>query len=336
MTSVRNEHGFVLSLVIFAVAALSIAGTALFLVVQSENAMAESGGASSRVFQLADAGLARYMGASVGTPRPEVVYEMGGGTVTVRAERVMAMGDSAEIYLLRSDAVIPDRRIRNLVARRTVQQFAFLRTRPFRPIASIVIAGSDVHTNAVVFDGRDQCGVAPDVAGIATMAADNLQGTFDGSPPIHTAGYDALMTTPGLDWATLTDPAYEFDYELPDETWPRFGITVAADEYPTIRVDGNFSATSVQSGRGLLVVTGDISFGDGFVWDGVIMAGGMPRTTNATAVINGVVLTGFAGVDTRVDLRHGNIRYDSCKVAAAFRGFALLSPVPGTWWEASE
>ena len=39
----REERGFVLSMVIFAVAALSIAGTALFLVVQSENAMANAG-----------------------------------------------------------------------------------------------------------------------------------------------------------------------------------------------------------------------------------------------------------------------------------------------------
>ena len=182
-TRLRSERGFVLSVVIFAVAALSIAGTALFLIVQSESAMANSGAESSRAFHLANAGLSRYMGETFGQPRDEVVYEMGGATVTVTAERILPVGDTADVYLVRSEARIADRRVRDLVSRRMVQQFAVLHRQPFEPVAALALASTNAKTRNVVINGRDQCTTGSgDVAGIISLPHSDLRGTLDGDP----------------------------------------------------------------------------------------------------------------------------------------------------------
>lgn len=331
----RDERGFVLSLVIFAVAALSVAGTALYLVVQSESAMADAGAESSRTFHLANAGLARYMAESFGDPTPERVYAMGGGTVTVTAARALTLGDSVAVYLLRSEAEVPDRRIRDLVSRSSVQQYATLRLQPFRPIAGLVVASSDLNTHSVIIDGRDQCATpGAAVAGIAGLRRGNMLGTIDGSPDMVTQTYSSMMDAINLDWAAVTDLSMPFDFEYPAEPWPNFNSTqVAADEYPTTRVDGNLRASDIRSGRGLLVVTGNIELDEGFTWDGAILAGGLVGST-ATATVNGALLTGFAGIQSgRIDLRNTRIMFNSCNVRRASVGIAMLSPVLNTWWE---
>ena len=331
----RGEEGFVLTIVIFAVAALSIAGTALFLVVQSENAMANSGAESSRALHLASAGLSRYMGESFGDPDPEVTYEMAGGTVTVTSSRLMASGDTADIYLLRADAAIPDRRVRNLVSRRSVQQFALLERRPFRPVAGFALAASNVRTRNVTIDGRDQCATPGSaVGGIVTLANGDIRGTFGGSPGVSTATYTELMRNIGLDWAAMTDHAFGFDYEIPSQSWPRFGFgaLAAADAFPTVRVNGDLRAQDTNSGRGLLVVTGNIEFYDDFRWDGAIVAGSMSGS-HAQFTVNGTLLAGFNGAQSSMSIHNAEIRYNSCNVAAAAAGIAMFSPIQNTWWE---
>lgn len=334
----REERGFVLSVVIFAVAALSIAGTALFLVVQSENAMANSGAESSTAYHLANAGLSRYMGETFGEPLAEVTYEMGGGTVTVTAEHVLALEDTADMYLVRSEAVIADRRVADLVSRRTVQQFALLERRPFTPMASFVLASSNAKTRNVTIDGRDQCANAhSNVAGVVSLGNGDIRGSLHGDPAVSSSSYAQLMTDIGLDWEALKDTTFRYDYEVPEDAWPDFGYGLLADasEFPTIRVDGDLRAYDTNSGRGLLVVTGNVQFYDGFRWDGAILAGSITSSSTAFTV-NGTLMTGFARAQNRIDIRNATMMYNSCHVLSATQGIAMLSPIPNTWWETSQ
>ena len=338
MPRLRDERGFVLSMVIFAVAALSIAGTALFLVVQSENAMANSGAESSAAFNVANAGLSRFMGGTFGEPRDSVAYEMGGGMVSVTATHVLTLGDTAAVYLIEAEAQIPDRRVPDLVSRRAVQQFAMLRRRPFAPIAGLALGASSARARTVTIDGRDQCvGGSGNVAGIATLAGGDMRGSITGSPAQTTMTYAEMMKAIGVDWAALTDRSFAFDYEVPEQAWPRFGVgaLAAATEFPTIRVDGDFRAYDTNSGRGLLVVTGNLQFYDNFTWDGAILAGSVTGSS-ARFTVNGTLLTGFSGAQSGVNIENATIRYNSCKVVAAAQGIAMLSPLSNTWWETAE
>lgn len=332
MRTVRNERGFVLSMVIFAVAALSIAGTALFLVVQSENAMANAGAESSAALHLANAGLARYMGEHVGQPRDSVTYEMGGGVVTVTASLAVPLGDSAAIYAVRSEAQIRDRRVSGIVSRRAVQQFGRLRLRPFTPVAALAVATDRVrtHTNTVI-DGTDACAVS-DVAPIATAGPGQ---TFRSA--------DEMLAAIGAEWELLTDSAVAYDFQ---DEWPGFSIlAMAADSFPTVRFSDDVTVGGFipPSGRGLLVVDGTLTIDSrwlGWSWDGVILADDIDFRDNAIVTINGAVMTGFEGGQRRIDRTHAlknvRIRYHSCNVAAAGARMAVFSPVPNTWWESSD
>ena len=340
MRRARDERGFVLSVVIFAVAALSIAGTALFLVVQSENAMANTGAESSSALHLANAGLARYMGETFGDPRADVTYEMGGGTVTVNAQRVLPLGDTAVIYLVRSEAVIADRRVPDLVARRSVQQFARLRRRPLTPVAALTVATRTVQVhNQTVLDGADACATGTPIGGIATLGnRPSGGGSISSHVPYSTR--DEMLDEIGADWAALTDSAFAFDYE---DTWPGWGfaVTAPADSFPTVRFreDVTVGGWMPPSGRGLLVVDGKLTIDAQalpWIWDGVIIAGSIEFRNNAQATINGALLTGFEGTQgnlTQGGMKNVRIRYNSCKVGAAAQGAAIFSPIPNTWWE---
>lgn len=340
----RDERGFVLSLVIFAVAALSIAGTALFIVVQSESAMADSGAESSNAYHLARAGLARYMGESIGEPRPTKVYTMGGGTVTVTAERVMAASPTEDVYLITSSAEVADRRRPALAARRSVRQFAHLDRQPFDVVGAFSYPSNDINVgDRARIGGVDQaeastCATAgTPAAGVAAVrdGVDFRGDDVSGNPPVIYAGSrDELLDRLGVDWELLTDPATPFDYELPGDGWPYMAM-VLADEYPTIRVTGDFTASWLRSGRGLLVVDGEIRFGDGFNWDGTIIAADIYSSIRNDFTIDGALLVGFEA-DRRANVAfrgRADIQFDSCKVLEAAEGIATFSPMSNTWWE---
>jgi hypothetical protein len=329
MPRLRTTGGFVLTVVIFAVAALSIAGTALFLVVQSENAMANTSAESSRALHLANAGLSRYMGETFGAPRAEVRYDMAGGIVNVSAERVLSQGDTMDLYVVRSEATIADRRVPNLVARRAVQQFAHLRTRPFNPVAAMTVATASVQPHAqTVIDGTDACGVTPAVLGLARL----------GNRPYPSQA--ELVSAIGADWAAITDTAFPFDYE---DQWPSSGFDAAADSFPTVRFSRDVTiGPAVPSGRGILVVDGKLiinSNGNPWTWDGVIMAGSVEIRLNGTASVNGALLTGFEGTQgtlTQNAMKGLRIHYNSCNVSSAGRRMSVFSPLANTWWETSD
>ncbi|HEX6589386.1 MAG TPA: hypothetical protein VF039_10205 [Longimicrobiales bacterium] len=332
MTTVSNERGFVLSMVIFAVAALSIAGTALFLVVQSENAMANAGAESSAALHLANAGLARYMGETVGQPRDSVTYSMGDGEVTVTATLAVPLADTAALYMIRSEAQIRDRVVSGLASRRSVQQFARLRLRPFNAVAALALPTDQVRTHPnTVIDGRDACGVR-DVLPLATAGAGRTY-----------ASAEEMLAAVGAEWDLLTDSTIAFDFE---DRWPGWALaTMAADSFPTVRFSDDVTVGGFipPSGRGLLVVDGTLTVDSrwlGWTWDGVILADAIAFSDNAIVTINGAVMTGFDGGQQRIDrnnaLKNASILYDSCKVQGAGARMAMFSPVPNTWWESPD
>ena len=131
--------------------------------------------------------------------------------------------------------------------------------------------------------------------------------------------------------------------------WPDYSGYGPTD-FPVTFVDLTSSNPSkrklkaTHSGRGLMIVTGDITlFGD-FVWDGVIMVGGKIDLSGQPTV-NGALVTGLdilTGDSTVVASSVGNgqptINFNSCYAQQAFQNLGQYPPsvgdIPGTWLEA--
>lgn len=340
----RDEGGFVLLLVLFVVASLTVTVSGALLVTQSDHMTAEAGVGATRAFHLAQAGLIRYMGEN-SSAVDSVAYTMGGGTVIVRAARVAVSGTS-QIYEISSSATLPSRR--GSLERRTVRQFAAMQAAAsFQPIAAIATTARNVRLVGT-HTGNDQAvvGSCPtaaqgNVAGLAAVSGgyiDIFSAAVTGNPQkTMVADTGTMRTRINARWQTLMDPATSFQYNVPAGAWPVFA-SLPASTYPTIRVRGDLTADASRSGRGLLVVEGRLNLGLNFTWNGVIMAGDMVYPVATNAVIRGALVIGLAQTaNASVSIGANGtgsprISYEACHVAASMPAsggtFRLLS---NTW-----
>ncbi|HUF12953.1 MAG TPA: hypothetical protein VMN78_07640 [Longimicrobiales bacterium] len=341
----RDERGFVLILVLFVVATLTVTVSGALLVTQSDYMTARTGVGATRAFHLAQAGLNRYMGEHT-APVDSAVYSMGGGSIIVRAARV-AVNGTEEIWEISSSATLSSSV--GSPERRSVRQLAAVQAAgsSFQPIAAIATTASSGTLNGT-YTGYDQAasGSCPtagqqDIAGVAYVAGGFLGASGALGTPATTTEPDTATMRASINaqWATLVDPATPFNYEIPADLWPNFAM-LPADEYPSIRVSGNHAADATRSGRGLLVVDGVLDLKADFTWDGVIIAGDLQYPVVTNAVISGALVVGMSQTaGSFVEIRpnatgSAQISYQACHVAAANPagggGFAL---VPNTWSE---
>jgi len=337
-----DERGFVLGVVLFALVALTLSVSGAFVIAQSEGETAAGQREEARAFHLAQAGLSLFMNRR-GLPPDSVVYQLGGGRVVVRAALIAWTSPHVAVYEIRSQAEVSTPRNRTLPTRRTVRQLARLDRQGVKPVAGVATTARGFYLMNDYINGTDNSSsgscpsaVRGDAGGVLVGSAGphSWNSGIWGSPRfVFESDAAAIQARLGVRWNELTDSTQTFQYELPSGSWPNFGSLPWYD-YPAIRVQGDFVASSTRSGRGVLIVTGDLTFGDGFAWDGIILAGDLPPTT-ADIDIRGMIASGFKpGARTLLDLRDRvDIRYDSCKVWRANAAIARWRPLPNTWVE---
>lgn len=339
-----DERGFVLGFVLFAVAALTVTVSAALLLAQSERLTGSAEADTSRSLHLAQAGLTRFLGRH-GVPPDSVIYDMGGGRVVVHAERVATRDTARVFYVLTSRSSLPDARHAARPARSEVRQFAELNRRPLSPNGAVITTARNIYVANTSVSGHDQSvsgqcesAVRGNIAGVNGVAGGYVTspgGSISGKTSTDLVADTAtLRQRLGVRWEEVTSPAASFEHEFPTGAWPDFS-TMAIDEFPVVRVTGDFTATDWRSGRGLLIVDGRLTLQDGFQWDGIVMAGSLANPTLAAFDIDGILAAGMAQTaGTMLDLRGGgDIRYDACAVLAAAEGLATLTPLRNTWWE---
>src|SRR5687768_4227658 len=282
-----------------------------------------------------------------------------GGSARVRAVllRPAAHANDSAIYVIRSEGTttgagaIPR-------GRRTVAQLAYHVPGSTRMDAAWT-SYSGVHKNGVsgMISGIDACG-GDTVAGISVPDLGYTQsGIGDGEtpifgdPPIDEAGPQPDMATQSnFDWAGITDPTapalvpdiivcypgtanYDSRW-APCGSWPSSVTWSNPDYWPTIILNG--SAPLPSDGRGTLIVTGDLTFGGGDEWDGLILVGSR-IVDNGVGTINGAVVSGLnvltGGWVPQSSKANGkkNYQYDSCKIAQAIGAHTRLSQIPNAW-----
>lgn len=146
----------------------------------------------------------------------------------------------------------------------------------------------------------------------------------------------------GADIVVCLSGTYGFDPNWgPCESWPtsaQWSDYIANDYWPTIVINGSSALPS--DGQGTLIVTGDLTFGGGDMWDGIIMVGGK-ITDNGSGNIAGAVVSGLnikrpdpwpstVGESSRADGTK-DYTFDSCAVANAADGQSRLVQLSNAW-----
>ena len=352
MSRLRNRNGFAIPAAILVIGVLSISLAAGFSLVIAERRGVDDQKAQVSAFVLAEQGLQMFYVRrdSLGyRSTPPAVREgpvrimMKGGYADVELDMLKApKGSLAGLYVVRSKGTQTQGAIGGTPAGvRTVAQYAAWEPASMDVLAGwTAIQGIQKNGNSGSFLGTDACGDSAAVAGVdvPTVPGFNRPQTADstgyiGSNPSQ-AAQNVLIKWAGIIGRTALTP----QYTMPPDALPSFADTTF---YPTILMVGDVPSSTWNSmpaagGRGLLIVTGNISaLGNNFNWKGIVLVGG-DITGNGSSNIQGAIISGLnwkLGQTVPIDTANGtkNYRYNSCEVAKALRGLGALVPLPNTW-----
>jgi len=355
--NLRDQSGAALMIVMVVLVGLTILGAAGLTMTGVEIRHSENVQASTEAFYAADAGLQQYMGSSANGSAPDT-FTVGTSTVVVTPTLISNLAGGQPMYSLRSVAthsagagVSTSRAVRALgiyvpatSGNLTVTAALASGTGLLKNGDSGTISGNDT-ADAGDLACPDSPGAS--VAGIAVPPGGYTQsgGTSvpDGEPDIDESaedGHDLLEGT-GIDWESVSQGS-DATYTVPPDAWPDFDA-IPEDEWPVVFVDGDLNVSPDYSGRGTIIVTGNLEMDGSFEWDGVLLVGGY-MTSNGYQTIEGAVVTGLnillgESVPTS-DIGNGNknFLYNSCWLKRASESWdgsvtAGLALVPGSWSE---
>jgi hypothetical protein len=118
-----------------------------------------------------------------------------------------------------------------------------------------------------------------------------------------------------------------------DGVLPNYG-SLPSDSFPVVRVHGYFNPGSSWSGRGVLIVNGELDASSTFVWEGIVLAGAVDDIHEGD--IHGMLVAGLDGPNPYSNVYWGGeIQYYSCLVNAANESLSYLELLDNTIFEAS-
>jgi Tfp pilus assembly protein PilV len=351
----QGQGGFALAVVLIALVGLTALGVGGFLMTTSGYTASQNSRTSLEALYLADKGLEQFLATHQGpVPTSPVTYSYASGTAEVTMDTLNRPNHLQSVWRITSEGRHP--LPKGGTARRTVQTIAILDGQTFKfPSAFSSATGMTKTGGSGKIWGDDQSnpGECPTAGtdhtnGVATPVSspyDQKGGTMvpKGSPKdsVLVDSQTELLESTGVDWAAMVaGELLQFDYVVPPDSWPDFS-TLPADEWPVVYVDNpgsNFSAGPGHSGRGTLIVRGDLTTGGSFEWRGPVLVGGA-YTSDGFQQIEGGIISGFnvllgESVDqSSIGNGNKNIFYHSCNNMAAMQHTATFVKDPGTWAE---
>ena len=362
MSARLNRRGAILPMTILMLAIMAVAVAITYARLSAERRTTSDAQAQLAAFEVAQSGLARYLsslsGAKPGWPQNLVAATTyndlpgGSATVTMQMVRDTTTGPPMlpAIYAITSvgtntaakryGASVPP-------AARTVATYAIWTPTPFDLNAALTTLGA-INKAGVSgeMSGIDACGVMPSIPGVAVTTGTGLNGTsytgaagpIDGNPD----NLPVSMGTPGaggtakdqvnVDWAGIVQgpisPILPHNYLYP--AWP---TAAQMNQWPVIRVNGDFSLPA--DGKGILVVTGNVTLSGSTNWDGLILVGGT-LTSNGNNHTKGAVISGLnvkLGQVVPTSNLNGNktYEYDSCALQRALGRIGSIQRVRNGW-----
>ena len=348
-----RKSGFAIPAVILALVIMTITIAAGFSLINSERRGVDDQKAQVTAFMIAEQGLQTFvvrrdsLGFRTNPPLekegPVRIY-MPGGYADVELNRVrtptqLILG----MYVVRSRGVQTDGASNGTPnGVRTVAQYVEWQL-PLIDLHGAWTALTGIRKQGLLgsFRGADQCGQDGSIPGIAQAA-----GVTQLLPLLNLLNFVDSLTTLGanpqeaaanvkMKWQSIVDgSAFTPMYTLPGDAIPSFADTTF---YPTIKVNGDLSASSALSGgRGLLVITGNLS-GNGvtFNWKGLVLVGGTVSGNFGGTIEGGLIssLNVKLGQTVNENVAEGlkTVRYSSCAILKSLSNLGALVPLNNAW-----
>jgi len=342
VAALREQGGFVLVLVVLMLFAISVAGAAGYLVVNTEFSMAKYSGQGAEAETVARAGLHRFIAEQLGVVGDSVGYAIGNGVALVTSRKIAELDALNHLYFVRSEGTVTDVLTPGTPARRVIGAYAYHRKRPLKHFAAMMVAADQGYSygSGADIDGNDQntgadCagGGLPSIAGIISRYAYGAQSgaNLDGSPDgeTWTGGFSQMYDSVALRWDVLSDPNFPVEF---DGSPPNFA-SLPADSFPVVRKIGPLAPGSSWSGRGVLIVTGKFDPTSSFSWDGIVLAGEIDDINQGD--VRGLVVAALNGPNPQSPVYwYDTVRYYSCYVHAANESLSYLELIDNTEFEA--
>jgi hypothetical protein len=352
--SVRmNRRGATLPLTIIVIAVMAVSVAISYYRLSSERRITSDGQAQLDAFAVAQSGMNSFLEGLGSTPpanQDVTINGLSGGSAQVSLRRlkdaVLVPVINPAVYIITSrgtnttakryDSRIPP-------AQRTVATYAQWIPAPVDVNAAFTsLSGLQKNGNSGTLNGTDACAGsgAPAIAGVAVPNGgySGPTGPIDGNPDNTPVG----IGTPGpagtakdevaVDWAGIVNNnALPANYIFPTNAWP---TAAQFASWPVVRVNGDLNFPS--DGKGILIVTGNMTISGNNRWDGLVLVGGT-FTSNGNNTIQGALITGLnvkLGQNvTSTALGNGNktIRYDSCNLTQALNTIGSVQRVRNGW-----
>lgn len=352
--SVRlNRRGATLPLTVIVIAVMAVSVAISYHRLSSERGITGDGQAQVDAFAVAQSGLNSYLAGLDGMPAPShdtTITGLAGGSAQVSLRRLK---DSVMTTSLEPAVFIITARGLNTTAKRfgprippaerTVATYAHWVPAPFDLNAAFTsLSGLDKNGNSGALDGNDACAGSgqPPIPGVAVPNGQYTghTGPINGNPDNTPVG----IGTPGtagtakdevaIDWGGITSGSVlPADYVYPIDAWPTAGQFA---HWPVVRANGNLSLPG--NGKGILIVTGDLTLSGNVQWEGLALVGGT-LTSNGNNTINGAVVSGLnvklgvAVPQTAIGNGNKTFQYHSCNLTRALGHVGSIQRIRNGW-----
>src|SRR5437660_11597990 len=313
MLNNTERRGFAIPIAILVIAVLTIMIAGGFSLVSAERRSVADQKSQISAFRIAEQGLEIYLvardsliGAGMGCSTPckhvpgqkdSVVITVSGGFANVSLTMIRPpISNQSGLYVIRSKGTETYGAYSGTPQGvRTVAQYVLWEPAPMQVLAGwTALSGLQKNGLAGTIGGIDLCKDSAAVAGVDVPVNPGYTGKVVavGDPPVDSIAPDSVA----IDWNGIVNlGAITPTITIPGGSWPTAALTAAfADStstyYPIIRINGDYSLPS--SGKGMLIVTGNLTVNGSVGWKGVLLVGG-DITSNGNNGIQGATVSGL-------------------------------------------
>jgi hypothetical protein len=226
-------------------------------------------------------------------------------------------------------------------AQRTVATYALWTPAPLDMNSAFTsLSGITKNGGSGSLSGIDNCGQQPAIPGVAVPNGGYsgpvtvINGNPDDTPVgIGTGGpAGTAKDEVDIDWAGILAGTYlPPNYVYPTVAWP---TALQFASWPIVRVNGDLGLPG--NGKGILIVTGNLTISGADTWEGLVLVGGH-ITSNGNNTIYGATISGLnvklGQTVTPSTIANGNktYQYDSCALNRALGKIGSLQRVRNGW-----
>jgi hypothetical protein len=353
-----ERRGFAIPFAVLVIAVLTIMLAGGFSLVSAERRSVADQKSQISAFRIAEQGLELYLvrrdslikGQPTYTRVPgaseSVRINLTGGYADVSLTRLRPpTGSQSGLYVVRAQGTETSGAYAGTPQGvRTVAQYVLWEPAPMQVLAGwTAMSGLQKNGNAGTLGGIDMCGDSAAVAGVVVPVNPGYTGKVVavGNPPVDSVAPDSVE----IDWnAIVNGNSITPTIVIPPGSFPPWSA-FAQDStyYPIIRI--NLADYSIpNSGRGMIIATGNVSIDGSKTWHGVVLVGGILTSNGnngggggADSVMAGATVSGLnvkLGIpvpDASTANGTKKYQYDSCEVAKATTTMGALVTLRNTW-----